>query len=152
MAICCAYYLAKVCASRGLSKQTQFSLNHRVLAGTENCPIPPSLAGVETVVMSQHIVEGTAAPLCMYAARAGSASAIYNGADGRAIETRLLVVPPSILVYAASPRPTGPNAWLEPRVVDDKVLTTALRAPDPLIIGLSKHGVSLGTTRVMHGA
>lgn len=42
-------------------------------------------------------------------------------------------------VYAASGRPTGPIAALDPRVAADKVpLTTALRAPDPLIIGLYK--------------
>ena len=36
----------------------------------------PSLAAVEKVVISQQVVEGTAAPLYMYAARAGGASAI----------------------------------------------------------------------------
>ena len=35
----------------------------------------PSLAGIEKVVISQQVVEGTAAPLYMYAARAGTASA-----------------------------------------------------------------------------
>jgi hypothetical protein len=42
-------------------------------------------------------------------------------------------------VYAASPRPTGPTAWLDPRVAAGKVpSTTALRAPNPLIIGRYK--------------
>jgi hypothetical protein len=41
--------------------------------------------------------------------------------------------------YAASPRPTGSTARLDPRVAADKVpLTTALRAPDPLVIGRYK--------------
>ncbi|MGO9849133.1 MAG: hypothetical protein ACLPKT_21770 [Methylocella sp.] len=41
--------------------------------------------------------------------------------------------------YAASLRPTGPTAHLDPRVAADKVpLTTAPRAPDPLIIGRYK--------------
>ena len=43
------------------------------------------------------------------------------------------------VVYAAAPLPTGPTAWLDPRVAVDKVpLTTTLRAPDPLIIGRYK--------------
>jgi len=43
------------------------------------------------------------------------------------------------VVYAAAPLPTGPTAWLDPRVAADKVpLTTTLRAPDPLIIGRYK--------------
>jgi hypothetical protein len=42
-------------------------------------------------------------------------------------------------VYAASPRPTGPTARLDPRVAADKIpLTTALRSPDPLVIGRYK--------------
>jgi hypothetical protein len=42
-------------------------------------------------------------------------------------------------VYAASPRPTGPTAHLDPRVAADKIpLSTALRTPDPLIIGRYK--------------
>jgi hypothetical protein len=42
-------------------------------------------------------------------------------------------------VYAASARPTGSTAPLDPRVAADKVpLTTVLRAPDPLVIGLYK--------------
>jgi hypothetical protein len=42
-------------------------------------------------------------------------------------------------VYAASPRPTGPTAQLDPRIAADKApLTTALRAPDPLIVGRYK--------------
>ena len=41
--------------------------------------------------------------------------------------------------YAASPRPTSAAARLDPRIAADKVpLTTALRTPDPLIIGLYK--------------
>jgi hypothetical protein len=40
-------------------------------------------------------------------------------------------------VYARSPRPTGADALLDPRVAADKVpLTPPLRAPDPLIVGL----------------
>ena len=40
-------------------------------------------------------------------------------------------------VYAAAPRPTGPTAWLDPRVAADKVpLKTALSTHDPLIVGL----------------
>jgi ATP-dependent Clp protease ATP-binding subunit ClpX len=35
----------------------------------------PSLDGVEQVVISQQVVQGTAAPLYMYAARAGAARA-----------------------------------------------------------------------------
>jgi ATP-dependent Clp protease ATP-binding subunit ClpX len=35
----------------------------------------PSLEGVEQVMISQQVVEGTAAPLYMYAARAGGARA-----------------------------------------------------------------------------
>jgi hypothetical protein len=42
-------------------------------------------------------------------------------------------------IYAASPRPTGPTARLDPRIAADKIpLTTALRAPDPLTIGRYK--------------
>jgi hypothetical protein len=42
-------------------------------------------------------------------------------------------------VYAASPRPTGSSARLDPRVAADEVpLTTALRARDPLVIGRYK--------------
>jgi hypothetical protein len=42
-------------------------------------------------------------------------------------------------VYAASPRPTGPSARRDPQIAADNVpLTTALRAPDPLIVGLYK--------------
>jgi hypothetical protein len=42
-------------------------------------------------------------------------------------------------VYAASPRPSGPSARRDPRIAADNVpLTTALRAPDPLIVGLYK--------------
>jgi hypothetical protein len=45
----------------------------------------------------------------------------------------------SFAVYAASPRPTGSTAHLDPRVAADKVpLTAALRAPDPLVIGRYK--------------
>jgi ATP-dependent Clp protease ATP-binding subunit ClpX len=36
----------------------------------------PSLEGVEEVMISRHVVEGTAGPLYMYAARAGGAKAI----------------------------------------------------------------------------
>ncbi len=44
-----------------------------------------------------------------------------------------------LAVYAASPRPTGATARLDPRVAADQVpLTVPLRAPDPLIIGLYK--------------
>ena len=44
-----------------------------------------------------------------------------------------------LAAYAAAPRPTGPTARLDARIAADKVpLTTALRAPDPLIIGLFK--------------
>jgi hypothetical protein len=40
-------------------------------------------------------------------------------------------------VYAASPRPTGPAVRRDPRIAADQVpLTTALRAPDPLVVGL----------------
>jgi hypothetical protein len=40
-------------------------------------------------------------------------------------------------VYAASPRPTGPAARRDPRIAADQVpLTTTLRAPDPLVVGL----------------
>jgi len=35
----------------------------------------PSLEGVEQVTISQQVVEGSARPLCMYAARAGGARA-----------------------------------------------------------------------------
>jgi len=39
-------------------------------------------------------------------------------------------------VYAAAPRPTGPTAWLDPRLAADKVpLTAPIRTPDPLIVG-----------------
>jgi hypothetical protein len=42
-------------------------------------------------------------------------------------------------VFAASLRPTGPSARRDPRIAADNVpLTTALRAPDPLIVGLYK--------------
>ena len=43
------------------------------------------------------------------------------------------------VVYAAGTRPTDATAWLDPRVAADKVpLTTALRTPDPLIVGRYK--------------
>ena len=43
------------------------------------------------------------------------------------------------VVYAASARPTGSTAPLDPRVAADKVpLTTVWRAPDPLVVGRYK--------------
>ena len=42
-------------------------------------------------------------------------------------------------IYAASQRPTGPHARLDPRVAADNVpMTTVLRTPDPLVIGIYK--------------
>jgi hypothetical protein len=42
-------------------------------------------------------------------------------------------------VYAAAPRATGLDAWLDPRVAADQVpLTRALPTHDPLIVGLYK--------------
>ena len=49
-----------------------------------------ALEGVEEVMISQQVVEGTAGPLYMYAARAGGARTDLMALtpDGQAIETR----------------------------------------------------------------